>query len=104
MFNTTQRQTLAAIIDTIIAPITSQSTIDRIVSEKINQPGLENVTAEMLRTFLSSSGTENLPNLVQSIEEALQRNMPVDVSQELGMVSIYSERERCNRVYGKHCS
>jgi len=88
MFNTTQRQTLAAIIDTIIAPITSQSTIDRIVSEKINQPGLENVTAEMLRTFLSSSGTENLPNLVQSIEEALQRNMPVDVSQELGMVRI----------------
>jgi hypothetical protein len=86
LFNEEQRKTLASVCDTIIAPITNPATIKSIVDAKYKSPGLENVTRKDIEKFLTSSATTTLPTLVSDIEDALQRNMPADVSSELGLL------------------
>ena len=86
LLNPTQRKTLAALIDTIVAPVTDHSVVDSIVQSKKNQPGLAHVSDEKIRAFLAAKGTDSDHNLVQIIEDALSNNMPQDVSAELGLL------------------
>ena len=86
LFNENQRKTLASVCDTIIAPITNPSIVQSIINAKYQSPGLENVTKKDLEDFLTAAATTTLPTLVSEIEDALQRNMPQDVSYELGLL------------------
>ena len=86
LFNENQRKTLASVCDTIIAPITNPTIVQSIINAKYQSPGLENVSKKELEEFLTATATTTLPTLVSEIEDALQRNMPQDVSYELGLL------------------
>ena len=87
LFNDLQRQTLAAIVDTIIAPVTDPAQLAAIVEDKASQPHLKDagVSKEDIEQFLKLKGS-SIPGLVQRIESALQRHTPKKSCQELGLL------------------
>jgi long-chain-alcohol oxidase len=86
LFNDTQRLVLGSIIDTIIAPIQDDAIVNNIINSKVCQPGMENVSKEEILSFLKCKGTDSNHNLILIIENALEKNMPVDVSNELKLL------------------
>jgi len=82
-----QRRTLRAVIDTVLAPVTDDATVERLVAAHATRPHLAEVgaTAERIERFLRLPGSE-IPGLADAIESALQRHAPADVSGELALL------------------
>lgn len=86
LFSESQRATLRALIDTVLAPLTEQE-VASIVREKADLPHLKDagVTRQQIESFLRTKGSD-IPGLLASVENCLQKHAPADVAWELGML------------------